>query len=130
MTTMDTLDEDFPRANQFLVKLRDQLDRVDSDLNQAVSFHTNLKKGVMYIRGTTEKEIYMWVLYDYLEKIPDVIGVEFKLPLFGELESIQFGFGEGSSWGPKVVLLSDEVLKECLQTRLADLETNIQEGSK
>ena len=45
----DKLDEDFPQANCFLTLLRDQVRRVDIELHQAVTFHTNIRKGVMYI---------------------------------------------------------------------------------
>ena len=111
----DKLDEDFPQANCFLTLLRDQVRRVDINLHQAVTFHTNLRKGVMYIRGTTHLEKYMAVMYLYLQKIPYVTGMEWKLSIFG-LECIQFQF---MSTDQMVEVLDDRVLEQVLAKVLA-----------
>ncbi len=105
----DELNEDFPQANHFLTLLRDQVIRVDINLHQAVTFHTNLRKGVMYIRGTTNMEKYMAVLFNYLQKIPDVCNIEWKLPIYG-LESIQFQLSTDNI----VEVLDDKVLTQFL----------------
>ena len=121
----DELDEDFPQANHFLTLLRDQVILVDINLHQAVTFHTNLRKGVMYIRGTTLVENYMVVLYKYLEKIPDVCKIEWKLPIFG-LECIQFQF---LSTAKMVEVLDDRVLAQVLaQTHQSCGEQRHKEG--
>ena len=121
----DKLDEDFPQANCFLTLLRDQVRRVDIELHQAVTFHTNLRKGVMYIRGTTHLEKYMAVLYLYLQKIPYVTGMEWKLPIFG-LECIQFQF---LSTDQMVEVLDDRVLEQVLaQTHQSCGEQRHKEG--
>lgn len=112
----DSFEDDFPQAGRFLEKLRRQFKRVNVKLDEAVTLHTNSKKGVMYIRGTTMTEAYMWALYDYLEKIQDVFRVEFKLPMFG-LECIQFQFVSPDN---EVQILGDDKLRECVQNRIQD----------
>ena len=113
-TGYDSFEDDFPQAAQFLDKLRKQLKRVNTELDQNVTLHTNSKKGVMYIRGTTTFEAYLWALYDYLNKIPDVVKVEFKLPLLS-LECIQFQF---ASPDIEVSPITDQQLEECVQGRV------------
>ena len=113
-----TKDEEFPQATNFLNKLKKQTKRVNTQLNKSVSFDTNLKKGVMYIRGTTQYEIYMWILYDYINRIPDICMVEFKQPLLG-LECIQFQFVSSDI---EVQILDDQQLQECVDNRLQSLK--------
>ena len=113
-----TKDEEFPQATNFLNKLKKQTKRVNTQLNKSVSFDTNLKKGVMYIRGTTQYEIYMWILYDYINRIPDICMVEFKQPLLG-LECIQFQFVASDI---EVQILDDQQLQECVDNRLQSLK--------
>ena len=120
---IDTLDENFPQANDFLKKLRTQVSRVNTNLHRSVRFDTNVRKGVMYIRGTTTLEIYMWVLFDYIQKIPNVCLVEFAQPLFG-LECIQFQFISPDN---VVEPLNDQKLRECLENRLQ--QPNFQDDS-
>ena len=116
-----TKDEEFPQATNFLNKLKKQTKRVNTQLNKSVSFDTNLKKGVMYIRGTTQYEIYMWILYDYINRIPDICMVEFKQPLLG-LECIQFQFVSSDI---EVQILDDQQLQECVDNRLQSLKQKI-----
>ena len=111
---IDILDENFPQANDFLKKLRTQVSRVNTNLHRSVTFDTNVRKGVMYIRGTTALEIYMRVLFDYINRIPDICLVEFKQPLF-DLECIQFQFISPDN---VVEPLNDQKLRECLENRL------------
>jgi len=117
----DSFEDDFPQAGRFLEKLRRQLKRVNVKLDEAVTLHTNSKKGVMYIRGTTMTEAYMWALYDYLQEIKDVFRVEFKLPMFG-LECIQFQFVSPDN---EVQILGDDKLRECVQNRIQDSLFNL-----
>ena len=105
--------EDWGEAEQFIIDLRTQLKRIDSNLDENIcDLRTNKKKNVMYINGTSQYEIYMWVMYDYLHSIPGISNIEFKLPQFG-LEAIEFKFDEESE-----VELSDIILKNCFDTRL------------
>ena len=112
MSAYDEFEVNFPQGVNFLQNLRSQLDEVDAPLSNSVSLVTNYKKGVMYIRGTTRNEKYMWVLWDYLDKIPGIIGM-FKAPSFG-LECIEFKFLQLEN----VQLQPREVLIQCLKQRL------------
>jgi len=113
-TGYDSFEPDFPQAGQFLDKLRKQLKRVNTELDQNVTLHTNSKKGVMYIRGTTPFEAYLWALHDYLNKIPGVVRVEFKLPLLS-LECVQFQFASPDN---EVSPITDQQLQQCVQGRV------------
>ena len=113
-TGYDSFEDDFPQAGQFLDKLRKQLKRVNTELDQNVTLHTNSKKGVMYIRGTEPFEAYMWALHDYLNKIPGVVRVEFKLPLLS-LECVQFQFASPDN---EVSPITDQQLQQCVQGRV------------
>ena len=112
MSCRDEFEVDFIEAVHFLQNLRAQIEEVDPRLSKAVSLVTNHEKGVMYIRGTSGKEKYMWVLWDYLCKIPDII-MEFKIPVFG-LECIEFKFLHND----KNHIQSKEILSQCLTNRL------------
>ena len=105
--------EDWEKANKFITDLRSQMKRIDSNLDEYIhDLRTNKKKNVMYINGTCDNEIYMWVMYDYIHSIPGICNIEFAIPRFG-IEAIEFKFDEESE-----VELSDDILKKCLDKRL------------
>ena len=109
----DVITDDWEKANQFIVDLRSQMKRIDSNLDEYIhNLRTNKKKNVMYINGINDHEIYMWVMYDYLHSIPGICIIEFSHCYYG-IETIKYKFDEESE-----VELSDEILNKCLEKRL------------
>ena len=75
--------EDWEEAKQFITDLRSQMKRIDSNLDEYIhNLRTNKKKNVMYINGTCDNEIYMWVMYDYLHSIPGICNIEFNTSIW------------------------------------------------
>ena len=123
----DNLDEDFPLANEFLRKLRKQIKEINPEMNTAIhSFRTNLTKNCMYANALSDYEIYMRILYDYLHLIPAIDFVEFKIPLFGSLEGIEFRLNENNSHD----LLPNDILEQCIKKHLSKRSASTGENTQ
>tara|TARA_B100000401_G_scaffold314015_1_gene216735 strand:- start:175 stop:546 length:372 start_codon:yes stop_codon:yes gene_type:complete len=115
-TQMDNLETSYPEANIFINLLRQQIERVDSIMNKAIyQFRTNHYKQCIYANCTTDKEVYISILYDYLGKIDTVNFLDFKLPSFG-IEAIEFRIKTDNI---EYKLPNDDILRRCIGEKLS-----------
>ena len=109
-TYCDNLTEEYPKGNNFLKSLRNQITEVDPDMSNAIyQFHTNMKRDILYANSTSTDEKYLNMLFIYLHKLPFISNQNFSIPKYG-IEAISFRVEDDSD----VSLPPNEVLKEII----------------
>ena len=126
--------EHIPVANKFFDVLRQRCVDVDPNLSKSVTFSSWQgswdRSLVLYIRGNSMYEIFVWMIYDYLWKIEGVTNIEFKLPRFC-IECVKFQLDRDLKewWDDDTdfnkLLPSSDVLRECVRKRYMIFHKNV-----
>ena len=118
--------EHLPVATKFFTVLRQRCLDVDINISESVTFSSwqlsSRRSLVLYVRGNSMREIFVWMIYDYLCKIDGISNLEFKLPRFC-CECVKFQLDRDIKkwWGDDAdfdkLLPSADVLRECVRKR-------------